>query len=405
MKINSKITEAAEKYVIAFLAGNLDSKFVYHNIEHTREVVKGARLIADESTISKHEKNIILVAAWFHDTGYTQLIDQHEDVGAVIAEEFLKEYGVDQDDIDIVKSCIIATHYPQHPLTEPEMILCDADLFHLSRKDFMKTGNLLREEWASSREKFYTDSEWIDLNIQFLADHRYHTQFCKQNRENKKNKNLQKLLSLKQSLETSVSTDAVATNILPEIIKKGKKIKEKEFGRGVETLFKIASGNHMRLSGMADNKAHILLSINSIIISVVLSVLAKKLTESTFLIVPTFLLMPVCLTTIVFAVLTTRPKVSKDTITEEQMMNKEVNLLFFGHFHQLEVKDYEWGVREMMQDNDYLYKTLTRDVYYLGKVLANKYRYLNIGYMIFMYGLIVSVAAFAISFFFMGQLP
>jgi len=405
MKINSKITEAAEKYVIAFLAGNLDSKFVYHNIEHTREVVKGARLIADESTISKHEKNIILVAAWFHDTGYTQLIDQHEDVGAVIAEEFLKEYGVDQDDIDIVKSCIIATHYPQHPLTEPEMILCDADLFHLSGKDFMKTGNLLREEWASSREKFYTDSEWIDLNIQFLADHRYHTQFCKQNRENKKNKNLQKLLSLKQSLETSVSTDAVATNILPEIIKKGKKIKEKEFGRGVETLFKIASGNHMRLSGMADNKAHILLSINSIIISVVLSVLAKKLTESTFLIVPTFLLMLVCLTTIVFAVLTTRPKVSKDTITEEQMMNKEVNLLFFGHFHQLEVKDYEWGVREMMQDNDYLYKTLTRDVYYLGKVLANKYRYLNIGYMIFMYCLIVSVVAFAISFFFMGQLP
>ena len=161
----------------------------------------------------------------------------------------------------------------------------------------------------------------------------------------------------------------------------------------------------MRVSGMADNKAHILLSINSIIISVVLSVLAKKLTESTFLIVPTFLLMLVCLTTIVFAVLTTRPKVSKDTITEEQMMNKEVNLLFFGHFHQLEVKDYEWGVREMMQDNDYLYKTLTRDVYYLGKVLANKYRYLNIGYLIFMYGLIVSVAAFAISFFFMGQLP
>src|SRR5689334_10061180 len=107
MKINSRITEAAEKYVMAFLAGNLDSKFVYHNIEHTMEVVKAVRLIADDSTIGKHEKNVLLVAAWFHDTGYTQLIDQHEDAGAVIAEEFLKEYSVDQEDIDVVKSCII----------------------------------------------------------------------------------------------------------------------------------------------------------------------------------------------------------------------------------------------------------------------------------------------------------
>lgn len=404
MKINSKIAEAAEKYVTAFLAGNLDPKFVYHNLEHTKDVVKATKLIADESMISKHEKNILAVAAWFHDTGYTRLVDQHEDAGAAIAEEFLKEYGTDQEDIDIVKSCIIATYFPQHPLTPLERILCDADMMHLSTKKFIKKGDMLREEWSLSRDKCYTDAEWIDLNIQFLSEHNYHTTYCRENREAGKYKNLQKLISLKDSLQTGVTTNTDAENVLPGIIKKRKKIKEKEFGRGVETLFKIASGNHMRLSGMADNKAHILLSINSIIISVVLSVLAKKLTESAYLVVPTFLLMLVCLTTIVFAVLTTRPKVSKDTITEEQVNNKEVNLLFFGHFHQLEVKDYEWGVREMMQDNDYLYKTLTRDVYYLGKVLANKYRYLNIGYMIFMYGLIASVAAFGVSFFFAGSL-
>ena len=402
MKINSKITEAAEKYVTAFLAANLDTKFVYHDINHTRDVVKAVREICDESKIEKHEKNILLVAAWFHDTGYTKIIDQHEDAGAVIAEEFLKEYAVDQADIDIVKSCIIATHYPQYPLTPGEKILCDADMMHLSSKSFMKKADLLREEWVLSRDKTYTDEEWIDLNIQFMSYHQYHTEYCKKNREAKKAKNIQKLVAINQLPERESNTDIIEENRALEILKKNKKSKEKEFGRGVETLFKIASGNHMRLSGMADNKAHILLSINSIIISVVLSVLAKKLTESSYLIVPTFLLMLVCLTTIVFAVLTTRPKVSKNDITEEQMNNKEVNLLFFGHFHQLEVKAYEGGVREMMHDNDYLYKTLTRDVYFLGKVLANKYRYLNIGYMIFMYGLIASVIAFGVSFFFVG---
>jgi hypothetical protein len=53
---------------------------------------------------------------------------------------------------------------------------------------------------------------------------------------------------------------------------------------------------------------------------------------------------------------------------------------------------------EMMRDKEYLYKTLTKDVYYLGKVLAVKYRYLNIDYTIFMCGLIASVFTYGISF-------
>jgi hypothetical protein len=66
----------------------------------------------------------------------------------------------------------------------------------------------------------------------------------------------------------------------------------------------------------------------------------------------------------------------------------------------MDLEVYEWGIREMMYDKDYLYKSMTKDIYFLGKVLAAKYRYLNIGYRIFMWGLLASVAAFAISFLF-----
>lgn len=76
-----------------------------------------------------------------------------------------------------------------------------------------------------------------------------------------------------------------------------------------------------------------------------------------------------------------------------------MNLIFFGNLHQLEPETYESGMSEMMRDKEYLYKTLTKDVYYLGKVLAVKYRYLNTGYTIFMCGLVVSVLAYGISFF------
>ncbi|HEY6899401.1 MAG TPA: Pycsar system effector family protein [Puia sp.] len=181
-------------------------------------------------------------------------------------------------------------------------------------------------------------------------------------------------------------------------MKEKDKEKEKKLERGVETFFKTASRNHMQLSSMADNKAHILLSINSIIISLVISVFAKRLEQSPYLIFPTALLMAVCLASVVFAVKTTQPKISGGVFTKDQVANREANLMFFGNFHKMDLETYDWGVRELIRDNEYLYGSMTRDVYYLGKVLAIKYRFLNIGYKVFMFGLIASVLAFAICF-------
>jgi hypothetical protein len=64
----------------------------------------------------------------------------------------------------------------------------------------------------------------------------------------------------------------------------------------------------------------------------------------------------------------------------------------------MSLEDYEHGLQEMMNDRDYLYGTMTKDIYFLGKVLGKKYRYLRVCYSIFMYGLIASVLAFGIAF-------
>jgi predicted metal-dependent HD superfamily phosphohydrolase len=365
MRIDSTIAKAAKKYVTNYLNDHLDPKFSFHNIDHTIAVVEAVNKICNEVQLDEHGRRILQVAAWFHDVGYTERMDQHEDVGARLAETFLLNQDADKSDIDMVKNCIIATHYPQHPLNEIEKILCDADMFHLSGKNYCREMQTLRNEWTLTKDKEFSDTEWIRTNIEFLSHHSYHTDWCKENLEKKKQKNIQKLSVIQPA-------------------------KQPEYGRGVETLFRIASNNHMRLSGMADNKAHILLSINSIIISVVLSVLAKKLGDETNLLWPTLILLLVCLISIVFAVLTTRPKILKKK-------QGDVNLLFFGKFHHLEEEAYQSGMKELMVDRNFLYQTLTKDIYFLGKVLAVKYRYLNIGYMVFMYGLIISVLAFGVS--------
>jgi len=268
-------------------------------------------------------------------------------------------------------------------------------MMHLSDKAFIDLGVCLRMEWELTKVKKLTDEEWYDLNIQFVSTHRYHTSFAIKNLESHKNKNLKKLFAKLNAVPGKM--ESVKSM---EITTMEKKKNKEKLERGVETLFRTASSNHMKLSGMADNKAHILLSINSIIISIILSVLAKKLTDATYLVIPTILLLSISVITIVFAVLTTKPKISKGVFTREQITKREVNLLFFGNFHQMDLDNYEWAIQEMMYDKEYLYKSMTKDIYFLGKILATKYRYLNIGYRIFMYGLLGSVVAYAVSFLF-----
>ena len=170
--------------------------------------------------------------------------------------------------------------------------------------------------------------------------------------------------------------------------------KNKHHLRGVQTMFKNSSSNHQRLSVMADNKALIMISVNSIIISVAIGLLIGKFVQNSTLIYPTMLLLCVCVATIIYSVLATRPNIQKGTFTLEQVEKKTVNLLFFGSFYKMELKEFEYGIRQMMDDSEFLYGTLIKDIYWQGRVIGRKFRLLRISYDIFMYGLALSVVAF-----------
>jgi hypothetical protein len=162
-------------------------------------------------------------------------------------------------------------------------------------------------------------------------------------------------------------------------------------------MFRISSNNHQRLSDMADNKAHIMVQTNAIILSVVLSVLIRKLEDNHHLIIPTIILLSVCVITLVFSILATRPTIPQGTFTKQDLDEKKVNLLFFGNFYRMNLEDYSKGMQVVMNDREFLYNSLTKDIYSTGVVLGRKYRLLRIAYNVFMYGIILSVLAFAIA--------
>ncbi|KAA3439530.1 Pycsar system effector family protein [Rufibacter hautae] len=177
---------------------------------------------------------------------------------------------------------------------------------------------------------------------------------------------------------------------------KKKKDKAQKTQRGTETMFRITAANQMRLSDMADNKAHILLTINSIIVSILLSVLFRKLDTEPQLIVPAMLFLFTSLCTMVLAILVTMPRIKKDQPNRDLSKDK-INLMFFGDFHSISLLEYEEGITEMMTNPKTLYGSMIKDNYHLGVVLQKKYTSLRFAYIFFMVGFVVSVISFVIT--------
>jgi predicted metal-dependent HD superfamily phosphohydrolase len=387
LDINNSILAAASKHVSDIFSNKVSKDFIFHSYQHTSEVVLHSELIAGTFNISDDDRLALILAAWFHDTGYSSgMAKYHETESQRIATEFLQDHHVSEEIIAKVNNCIIATRMPQSPTNTIEQILCDADLFHLGSSEFYDKNKLLREEINRLKNDKISKKDWRKINIEFLKRHRYFTDYAHENLDPVKKKHLNELLE-KEGLIT-------------EPVKGKEETKSARNDRGVVAMFRIMSDSHVSLSQMADSKANIMISVNTIVISIMVSVLLGKLQFYPEFIIPTIILVSVCLAAVIFAILATRPNISGGTFAREDIENKKVNLLFFGNFYNMQLSEYDWAMKEMMQDKEYLYGSMIKDMYYLGLVLARKYRFLRVSYNIFMYGLIAAIIAFALAFIF-----
>lgn len=417
VKDNLDLVQATEQYVRSLFNNKSNKEFVYHNLNHTLEVVRFSGQIADYYRLPEDARHLLILSAWFHDVGYLRVDPQdHEEESARIARDFLSGMRADEELIVGVEECIRATRMPQSPSSLVEQILCDADLYHLGTDKFFERNQALREEVNSFREEKVSKKEWRAMNVEFMERHRYFTDYCREKLEPGKQKNLDEIQArqskkekkvqqenpvtpIQQIAPATITTDEDSAAKETEKMKEERKLKTKEqkTERGVVAMFRIMSENHVNLSQMADSKANIMISINTIVISILVSVLLGKLQFYPQYIIPTIILISVCLGAIVFSILATRPNVSEGTFSREDIANKKINLLFFGNFYNMELAEYDWAMKEMMKDKEYLYGSMIKDIYFLGVVLARKYKLLRIAYNIFMFGLIAALLAFGVA--------
>lgn len=387
------LIEQSEDFVSNLLKDKLSNLYSYHNFNHTFTVVTAVKELCKKEDVGGDEKEALLVAAWFHDTGYVEGYENHESKSVKIAADFLREKGKSEDFIQLVSSLILATAKEYEPKTHLEKIIKDADYAHLMGEEYTTTCELLRLELKNTGIVNFSNAEWTRENLNFLLNkHRFYTDHALKKWQPLKEKNLlliQKKIN-KQELKAAAAREDESK----------KKDKVEKPDRGIDTLFRVTLGNHTRLSGIADSKANILLSVNAIIISIALSSIIPKLDspKNAHLVVPTFIMLMSSVITIIFAILSTRPKVTSGFFTRDDVEAKKVNLMFFGNFYKMPLEDYDWAMNEMMKDRDYLYLTMIKDLYYLGLVLQRKYNLLRIAYNFFMFGIIITVIAFVIAF-------
>lgn len=408
MDPNAGILDKAAKQVRLHFEKNVPASLYFHDLHHTLQVVEASLQIAPSIPLLAEDRLALVLAAWFHDTGYGVQYEGHELASTEIAARFCREQGLPEALMAKVSACILATRMPQSPASPIEEIICDADMAHLGSGHYPEESKLLRKEINTVFNKDISKKAWRRTNIRFLQEHAYFTEYARTHFEPVKQAHLKALLEKEadakgETVETPLGKieDVPASDTNPP--EKEKKPVDKagqaRTDRGIATMFRIMSENHVSLSQMADSKANIMISVNTIVLSILVSVLLGKLQYYPQFILPTAILALVCLTAVIFAIRATRPTVTGGVFTEEEIRQKKANLLFFGNFFKMELKDYEWGMKEMMNDSEYLYDSMIKDIYYLGKVLARKYHFLRISYNVFMYGLVVAVLSFAIASF------
>ena len=395
----SALTKAAQTHVGELLARELSPKLAYHALAHTEAVVKECRALAPAASLDADDTEALLLAAWFHDTGYLDVYDGHEFRSMERAGTWLAAHDVPPGRVALIEALIKATHRDSKPDTELQKLLVDADMSNLARGDYRSRAELLRTEWELVLDKSYSTQEWAEMQLNFMLAHKYQSEAGKERYKKALKKNIEDQrdhLKKKEKKGKQKTQEQNATFAEPK--------------RGIETMFRTMYGNHVKLSAMADKKASMMIQLNAVLISVIITYLGAKMGKAgalgplmsgnPVLIIPVSILLATALGSVTTAILSAQPDVTSfDWLkrSPEIATNRRVNLLFFGQFTKLSLDRFQSGMREMMRQKEAIYTNMLTDVYYLGEVLARKYKLLRTSYTIFLVGIILTALSFGIA--------
>ncbi|WP_116127432.1 Pycsar system effector family protein [Lewinella sp. IMCC34183] len=377
------VLSRARAFVRERFNDDLDPKFLFHNYAYSEEIADKAAELAEAAGLNEEETDRLIVAGLFYPVGYTGGADNFTERSAADLRAFAQKTNYDAG-----QAPEWITAVPDATSNSPfeVRLIHDAVWNWLGRKRYDRRSDLLQLEREAIEGKHGDPVAFGEHMQDFLLRFNYLTDVGKKEFDGRRRKNVSKQQSNNYKIQQ----------------KEVKAKTGKNFGRGIDTMYRTAFRNHINLSRIADDKANMMISINTIILSILIAISGAGLSffeelffDSPEFLAPIIILLLSSLTAVIFAVFSARPKVTEYRIKKRKLLeSKEASLLYFGNFLKIEKSDFIRYLSEMKMDQDSLYDDLARDLYDLGQVLHRKYLLLTISYNTFIGGLALAVLTF-----------
>ncbi|MBC6992912.1 DUF5706 domain-containing protein [Neolewinella lacunae] len=378
---------AAADYVKGQFNTSLSPHYLFHNFSYAEEIAEQVKELATAAGLGKAVVELLAIAAYFYPLGYTDGYKKVADRSAAALRAWADEHKVDLNTEEgDAADWLREAHDADLSSPLPARILHDAAWSWLGRKRFERRADLLQLERNALDGENGDPVKFGEEMQAFLLHFNYLTTVGKEAYDARRRKNV----STQQENNYKIEQKEVKA-------KTGK-----NFGRGIDTMYRTSFRNHINLSRIADGKANMMISINTIILSIVITVSGASFSffedvffENPEFLVPIISLLMSSLIAVIFAVFSARPSVTEYRIKKQKLIkSKEASLLYFGNFLKLEKADFIDYMSTMKLDQSALYDDLAKDLYDLGQVLHKKYLLLTISYNTFVGGLALAVLSF-----------
>lgn len=393
---NSILSEA-DLFLQNIFDQHKDSRLVFHNYSSMKQAMNLAREFCAAEGASVEDTETAVLAAGFYFAGFLIDYKNPEIAASKQLQTFMIGQRQEAERTEVVLDCVHAISGRSLPNLIADQAAADAVTVNTYVADYAERHPLLKLEREFLQSLVMDRGEWANLQMQELLQQKLFTATARQQYENGLSQSIllhkQRIEKEKRNLQREVRAEAAAG--LFEGIETDMPL------RTMQTFFRSNYRNHINLSAIADNKANIMISVNSILISVLITFLSYRniSTNNPMILLPVVIFLVTGLASLTFAILSARPKVTKlnAKLNDKAMVKK--NIVFFGNFVTMKLEDYEEAMDEMFRDGQLLLGNMTRDLYFLGKVLDKKYRYLSVSYNIFMVGFLATVGTFLIMLF------
>lgn len=381
------LAKRAASYVRSRFNESLAPQYLFHNFAFSEEIADKAEELAVSAEATEETRYLLKIAGYFYPLGYVDGEEKAFERSAQALEKWAKQEGFSLNtEAGSAADWIRAVSKASEDDNLPTRLLHDAVWSWLGRKRCDRRASHLQLEREALDKKLSDPIKFGEEMRSLLLNFQYLTLVGKEAFDSRRRKN--------------VSSQQSTNYKIHELEVKAKT--GKNFGRGIDTMYRTAFRNHINLSRIADGKANMMISINTIILSIVITISGASLSffedvffENPEFLVPIISLLLSSLIAVVFAVFSAKPSVTEYRIKKQKLIKSpEASLLYFGNFLKLEKADFITYMDSMKMDQNALYDDLAKDLYDLGSVLHKKYLLLTISYNTFVGGLALAVISF-----------